>query len=130
MKQSQTYRPLIEVLFYSIAALLLHKMAFYLLGLNDDGFKFSLLKIYAIFIFASASIVFSLIRISKVSFDNVGFGFMILTMMKLGFAYALLRKIDTESSANPSLETTNFFLIVMLFLILETICSVKLLKKQ
>ncbi|HEX8563933.1 MAG TPA: hypothetical protein VF676_13230 [Flavobacterium sp.] len=130
MTAAQTYRPLAEITLYSVAALLLHKLAFYFLGFSDDGFKYPVLKLYAIFIFASASIIFFLIRISKVSFDNVGFAFMILTMLKLGLAYALLKRIGARTGADVQFETTNFFLVVMLFLVLETLCSVKLLKKQ
>lgn len=126
------YRPLLELLMISVLAFLLHKLFFYLNSTNTNfqNFHTSIETIYGFFFTCSIIILFILIQVKVRSQENVGFVFLILTCIKMGFAYQLLSPILHSGNLNVAIEKINFFIIFALFLTIETVVTIRILNNN
>ncbi|HLA55856.1 MAG TPA: hypothetical protein VK623_07130 [Flavobacterium sp.] len=126
------FRPVLEILILSVAAFVLHKVIFYLSGLQaaGDEFHYSLEMTYGFFLLCSLIIILILIKVKENNIDNVGHTFLLLTCLKMGAAYAVLYPILQSAAENAKTEKMNFFIVFAVFLTIETIASIRILNKS
>lgn len=131
MTQSKN-KPIFEVFSLSIIAFLVHKTILFLLGnqINETAFHYSLFTLYLFFLICSILIVFILIKVKKSNIDSVGLTFLLLTTVKMVFAYILLHPILQGPKGLVTSEKINFYSVFALFLIIETIVTIRILNKK
>ncbi|MBF2707228.1 hypothetical protein [Flavobacterium soyangense] len=126
------YKPIIEVLLLSILVYLAHKLFFFLNNNNPNfqGFHFPIETIYGFFFICSILIILVLIKVKEKNIDNVGYTFLLVTCIKMGFSYAVLSPILHSGNPNVRIEKIDFFFIFALFLTIETIVTARILNKK
>ena len=117
---------------FAISAFILHSLAYFLFNFDaiENQFQYSLITLYGFFITCSVIIVILLILIKQKEINNVGNSFMLLTILKMPFAYYLLQSIINSKSQFASFEKINFFIIFLFFLAIETIVSIRILNNK
>lgn len=96
---------------------------------NFKEYQFSLEFIYLLFFVFSIVIVLLLLFVNQKSKDNVGMTFMLATTVKAIVCYIVFSKIITSENQN-TVERINFFVLFILFLIIETLITIRLLNKK
>ena len=128
----QNFRPIFPFFWMVILCYILHKTAFFVLKsqILESNFKFSIENLYFGFALFSAIIFLILIKVKKKSLDNVGMVFLILATLKMVFSYIFISNCLTKSAEKFSIEKTNFFVMFMLFLIIETLFAIRILNNK
>lgn len=126
------YKPLFSLTLISLLALALHKLLFiYVLAPDlESEFRYSLPVLYGFFFLLSAAILFILIQVSRASMTNVGLTFILLTTFKMGIAYVFLKPVLKNNHPHAGLEKTNFLIIFLLFLTIETLITIRLINNK
>ena len=126
------FQPLLEVFIASFLIFGFHKAFFYFNEKNPNyqNFRFSLETIYSFFMICSLLIIFILILVKEKSIDNVGNAFLLITCLKIGISFVLLNPILNSENPNIGFEKMNFFVIFALFLIIETIVTIRILNNN
>ncbi len=126
------FQPLLEVFVTSFLIFLVHKAFFYFQENNSNyqNFHFSLEAIYSFFFVCSLIIIFILILVKEKSIDNVGNAFLLITCLKIGISFVLLNPILNSENPNIAFEKMNFFVIFALFLIIETVVTIRILNNN
>jgi len=109
---------------------LTHKMVFHFFNVNQDHFHYTLETLYLFFCFLSAIIFKILLIIKERSFDNVGMSFLLVTSIKMVFCYLVLRPLLQSSDPNNPTERINFFILFIVFLIIETLFTIRLVNEK
>ncbi|MBP6182948.1 hypothetical protein [Flavobacterium sp.] len=126
----QNYKPLLNLIVLAGLAYILHKIVFYVLNINDDGFHYSLEILYLLFLGLSTIVFIVLLKVKERSFDNIGMSFLLSTSVKMIFCYIILRPLLQVSSHNITIEKKNFFMIFILFLAIETVLTIRILNEK
>ncbi|AOW08683.1 DUF6168 family protein [Flavobacterium gilvum] len=122
--------PFLTLLGIAFLLYAIHKTVFHSLGINQESFHYSLEMLYLFFFSFSAIIFMVLLIVKKRSFDNVGMSFMLATSIKMIFCYLILRPIlHVQKSADPT-EKINFFILFIVFLIIETLFTIHLVNEK
>lgn len=131
MKLNQ-YRPILIVSLISLVLLILHKVVLFLFFPNqlEHDFIYPTHLLYAFFYLFSVIIISILIEINKKNINNVGFTFMLITSIKMAIAYFFMQRILNSQSVFAGLEKINFFIIFILFLIIETTVTIRILNNK
>ncbi len=126
------YQPILSLLIVSTITLLIHKIFFYLFLPNnlESDFVYTLPKLYGFFFLLSSIILLILIKVSQVSMTNVGLTFILLTTFKMGIAYIFLKPILEINLPHSGLEKTNFLIVFLLFLTIETVFAIRLINNK
>ena len=95
---------------------------------KEADFYYSIPLLYGLFFLLSAVILIIVTKISEKNFDNTGMVFMIATSIKMVVAFFLVRPILPLE--DNKIEKINFFIIFILFLLIETILVAKILNKK
>lgn len=109
---------------------LIHKGAFFVLHINDQNFYYRLEILYLIFLFFSTLLLIPIIKFKKNKFESIGMLFMLGTFIQMFFYYGFLRPILSNKIQEVSVEKTNFFLTFILFLLIQTILTARLLNEK
>ncbi|KOS07113.1 hypothetical protein AM493_14505 [Flavobacterium akiainvivens] len=117
---------LVAGLFLIVNLLLYHFTA---LGAHYAGFVYSLPVLYVLYYGFSLIILFSLQMVQKNSASQIGYVFLGLTTLKAVGAYFVARPIISKT-IDASAEKINFFLVFVLFLLIEVYFTAKLLNKK
>jgi hypothetical protein len=127
----KTYWQHLRFLLYLIPVFILHYFLFQLPSLKNVEQKFliSILVLYLVYFILSAIILIIVVKVSKKNFDQVGMTFMILTSVKMAISFFIVRPILANSAEND-IEKMNFFAVFILFLIIETLITIRLLNKK
>ncbi len=96
---------------------------------NFELYQVSLAFIYFIFTLFSILILITLIIVNQKNKDVVGMTFMLITTFKTILYYVIFSKIITTDNPN-AIERINFFVVFILFLIIETLITIRLLNKK
>lgn len=110
--------------------LALHLMLFQLLSLQKktESFYYSIPQLYGLFFILALLVLGVVKKTTKKNFDSTGMVFMIASSIKMGIAYFLVRPI---LHVQPNkIEKINFFAVFVLFLLLETLFTAKILNKK
>jgi len=126
------FKPLLGVFIASFLIFGFHKGFFYFNENNPNyqNFRFALETIYTFFLTCSLIIIFILILVKEKSIDNVGNAFLLITCLKIGISFALLNPILNSGNPNIGFEKMNFFITFALFLIIETVVTIRILNKN
>jgi hypothetical protein len=126
------FQSLLEVFIASFLIFLIHKAFFYFNENNPkyQNFHFPLEVIYNFFLVCSLIIIFILILVKEKSIDNVGNAFLLTTCLKIGISFVLLNPILNSENPNIGFEKMNFFVIFALFLIIETVVTIRILNNN
>lgn len=127
----KTYWQYVRFLLLVIPIFILHYFLFQLPDLKNEEQKFliSIPVLYLVYFVLSTIIIIIVIKVSNKNFDQVGMTFMILTSIKMGISFFIVRPILSASDEN-NIEKINFFGVFILFLIIETLITIRLLNKK
>jgi len=109
---------------------IIHKAAFVIFKLNDLNFHYSLEVLYLIFLLLATILLAITLRFKKDKFDSIGMFFMLATFIQMFVAYIVLRPILSDKFHNIRFEKINFFITFILFLLFETLLTVRLLNEK
>jgi hypothetical protein len=126
------YQPILEVIATATLAFILHKLFFYL---NNDNPRFqnfhtAIETLYGLFCSFSMIIIYILMQVKKHSHENVGYVFLLVTCLKMGIAYTVLSPILNSGNPNVAIQKINFFIIFALFLVIETVVTIRILNNE
>lgn len=126
------YKPLFLILICVVLMYAIHRSLTFLLEWNSvyAGFRFSLEKLYLCFGLASLLIIFVLLKVKQRNFDQIGMAFMALITIKMFVFYFIFKSVISSEISETEWERTNFIILFMAFLILETVVSSQILKSQ
>ena len=79
----KNYKPLLPLLALAGLAYVVHRVAFYLLDINDATFYYSIETLYMLFLVLSIMVFVVLLKVKERSFDNVGMSFLLSTSIKM-----------------------------------------------
>jgi hypothetical protein len=123
-------KPLLSLALLAGVAYLLHKFIFYVLKINVTSFQYSLEVLYLLFFGMSTLIFIVLLKVKEKSFDNVGMSFLLGTSIKMVFCYLILKPILHITIYDNKTEKINFFGMFILFLVIETVLTIRILKEK
>ncbi len=126
------YKALLSLTLVSLAALAIHKLIFLFVLAPDleTEFVYPLTVLYGFFFLLSASILFILIKVAQASVTHVGLTFILLTTFKMGIAYVFLKPVLKANFPHSGLERTNFLIVFLLFLTIETLITIRLINNK
>lgn len=127
-----TYKPFFYLFCFSFAAFLFN---FFLIKncISPQAvlqFKYSLPILYVIFFTFSFVILTLILIVRKANLDYVGYTYLILTSIKMGIAFFLLRPILATATNETSFEELNFFIVFIYFLTIETLITIRILNNK
>lgn len=117
---------LLTFLFYFINKIVLENSDFLA---NFALYQFSLESIYLIFSLFSVAILITLLIVNRKNKDVVGMTFLLITSFKTAVCYFIFSDIIHSANKNK-IERINFFVVFILFLIIETLITIRLLNKK
>jgi hypothetical protein len=119
-----------KLIFVALPIFIIHVLLFNanLITVKEADFYYSIPQLYGLFFMLSAVILIIVTKISEKNFDNTGMVFMIATSIKMVVAFFLVRPILPLE--DNKIEKINFFIIFILFLLIETILVAKILNKK
>jgi hypothetical protein len=126
------YRPILEVVLLSTLVYLAHKLIFFLNENNPNfqNFHLPIEVVYSFFFICSLLIILILIKVNEKNIDNVGYTFLLVTFVKMALSYVVLSPILNSGNPNIRTEKIDFFIIFALFLMIETIVTVRILNSK
>ena len=126
------HESLITVFITALVGLIIHKILshFIIPKEFEDNFVYTTPLLYVLFAFLSLAIVFSLMKVKEVALNYVGYAFLAFTTVKMVIAYAFLRPIIHAHLAKTPTEKTNFFIVFIYFLIIETYLTIRILNNK
>jgi len=126
----RTYKPILHLFLFALASYILHKAFFIFFDIPNQNFHYSIESLYLIFFTFSTLLFVGLLKFGTKNFDNIGMMFMMGTLIQMFFIYLVLRPILSDKGYNVSVEKANFFITFILFLLFETLLTVRLLNKK
>ena len=107
-----------------------HQAAFTSAGIALNVFTYSLVSLYLLFGILSVGVVLTVFQVRKRNFDSVGMSFLIATSVKMMICSLFLRPILKSISVTAAIEKTNFFMMFIVFLAIETIVTILILNEK
>lgn len=124
------YRPILHLFILAVVSYIIHKGVLFVCDIQDQNFHYTLEWLYFVF-FAFATVLFMiLLKFKTTHFDNIGMLFMGGTFIQMFFFYFILRPILTDKFENMAVEKINFFITFILFLLFETLLTIRLLNEK
>jgi len=124
------YKLVFYLVVIAFVSYIIHKGVFFIFKIDDQNFFYSLETLYLIFLFFSALLIILTLKFKKDKFDTIGMFFMLGTFVQMFLYYGFLRPILSDKIHNVSVEKSNFFITFMLFLLFETVLTVRLLNEK
>lgn len=123
-------KTILHLFFFALASYIVHKAVFIFFEIPNQNFHYSIESLYLIF-FSFAAVFFMILLKFKIShFDNIGMLFMGGTFIQMFFFYFVLRPILIDKLPNMRIEKINFFITFILFLLFETLLTIRLLNEK
>lgn len=91
---------------------------------------YSIANLYSMFFVFSVFIMSLLLFVRTKNLDYVGYTYLIVTSVKMGIAYFLLRPILATTTDENSTEKINFFIVFICFLAIETLLTIRILNNK
>lgn len=128
-KSSLSY---IIFLFLVLAVFILNKILlnYFYFQAKEFLFQVPLYQVYFFFTISTFSILFILNIAKRKYFDSLGYIFIALTSIKMGLSIYWFNVLLYPQTPMQKIEKTNFFIVFALFLIAETILSIRILNKK
>src|SRR5690606_26194677 len=125
----KTYRPLVELTVATAIAFFVHLLIYYFLNLETSSFSYSVTVLYGAFFGIAFLIIALLMFVKRASINSVGSTMMLLTCLKMVPAFLIMSPAIRLNTVNPGFEKTNFLIIFLIFLLIETVIAIRLLNK-
>lgn len=113
-----------------ISTCVLHQFVFYFFTIKTESFYYSPEILYVLFSAASFIVILIVLKIKEKNFDSVGMAFLVITSIKMVFSYVILRPILSKTVATNGVEKTNFFVMFVVFLAIETVVTIRILNEK
>lgn len=126
----KSYKPILYLFFFALVACVVHKALFLVLDINAQNFYYSIEFLYLIFFGLSALLYLILLIVKKKNFEVIGMAFLFGTFTQMLVGYLILRPILENKSGEVMVEKINFFITFILFLLFETLLTVRLLNEK
>ncbi|KFF07397.1 hypothetical protein B0A68_15220 [Flavobacterium reichenbachii] len=126
----KNYKPFFYLFCFAVVACILHSTAFFLLEINFQKFHYSIGLIYLIFFGLSALLYTILLMVKKKNFEIVGMVFLFGTFTQMLLGYLILQPILENKTETADVEKVSFFITFILFLLFETLLTVRLLNEK
>lgn len=126
----KNYKPFFYLFCFAVVACLVHKAAFFLLEINFQEFHYSIELLYLIFFGLSALLYFILLKVKDKNFEIVGMVFLFGTFTQMLLGYLILQPILKSKTEMVLVEKVSFFITFILFLLFETLLTVRLLNEK
>lgn len=126
----KNYKLILHLLILAFASYVIHKGAFYVFEINDQNFYYSVEVLYLIFLFFSVLLLILTVKFKKDKFDSIGMFFMLGTFIQMFLYYFVLRPILSDKIHNIRVEKINFLVTFILFLLFQTILTIRLLNEK
>lgn len=107
-----------------------HQYFFESMGITMDAFSYSLLSLYLFFGIFSIILLLTVFQVRSRNFDLVGMSFLIVTSVKMMTCFLFVRPILKSISDTASIEKTNFFVMFIVFLAIETSITILILNEK
>lgn len=126
----KNYKTILHLFLLALLSYIIHKGVFLVFEIQDQNFHYTIESLYVIF-FAFATVLFMILLKFKTShFDNIGMLFMGGTFIQMFFLYFVLRPVLVDKFQNMAIEKMNFFITFILFLLFETLLTIRLLNEK
>lgn len=126
----KNYKPFLHLFFFAVAAYVLHKAVLLVLEVNVQNFYYSTEFLYLIFFGLSALLYIVLLIVKKKNFEVIGMAFLFGTFTQMLIGYLILRPILENKTEGVMIEKINFFVTFILFLLFQTLLTVRLLNEK
>ncbi|WP_166921447.1 hypothetical protein [Flavobacterium poyangense] len=126
----KNYKPILYLFFFALAAYVLHKAFFLVLEIKAQNFYYTIEFLYLIFFGLSALLYFVLLVVKKKNFEIIGMTFLFGTFTQMLLGYLILRPILENKSEEVMVEKISFFVTFILFLLFQTLLTVRLLNEK
>lgn len=124
------YQAILHLFLFALGSYSFHKILFLFFKIENATLYYPLETLYLLFTSMSIIVLFVLIKVKEKSFDNTGMSFLLATSIKMVFCFIILRPLLKVSNQISTLDKTNFFVLFILFLTIETIITIRLLAKK
>jgi hypothetical protein len=126
------YKPISQLSLLAIILCLVHKTIFVLNNNNPsiNDFLFPVEFVYGFFYVCSFIVLLIIIIVGKNNIDNVGYTFLLITVIKMAISFALMSFLLDGKSPNYRTEKISFFIVFCVFLTIETILTAKILNNK
>jgi hypothetical protein len=129
---AKRYRPLLMATLFAVGFYIINRLLFLLPQFTSDyaAYYHSLEVLYLFFWACCMVILLMLLRVHGKTPDNTGYVYMGATLVQMGLSYAMLKPILNSAIEGHNFEKTNFFIIFILFLAIETLITIRLLNNK
>jgi hypothetical protein len=129
---AKQYRPLLVATVFALVFYSINKLLFFVPDFSEKytSYHHSLETIYFFFWCCCTVILIVLVNVNKRFPDNTGYTYMGATLLQMGLSYVMLRPILHSGVPGNSFEKINFFIIFILFLVIETVITIRLLNNK
>ncbi len=94
------------------------------------AFYYSIFVFYGFFALTTALLLAILIKLNDKKADQIGYFFLIGTTIKMGLSYAVMLPVLNQENINNNPEKFNFFIVFIIFLLIEVVFTYKLLESN
>ena len=125
------FRPVLEIMVLSVLAFLAHWMVFHFaMPAVENTFHYPLVTVYVFFTVCAVLITLTSIVIRQVNIDVVGQAFLLTTFIKMFICFGVFYPKLNAEDENDKTELTNFIIVFLLFLAIETFVTIRILNKK
>lgn len=126
----KNYKPVFHLFCFAVVAFIVHIAAFFLLEINFQKFHYSIELLYLIFFGLSALLYLILLKVKNKNFEIVGMVFLFGTFTQMLLGYLILQPILENKTETVNVEKVSFFITFILFLLFQTLLTVRLLNEK
>lgn len=126
----KNFKPVLYLFLFTAAACILHKAAFYFFEIHTESFYYAVEFLYLIFFASTLLLYLILLMVKKKNFQIVGMVFLFGTFTQMLLGYLILQPILKSSSESTDVQKLSFFITFILFLLFETLLTVRLLNEK
>lgn len=126
----KNYKLILHLFILAFTSYIIHKGVFIIFKISNQNFYYSLEILYLIFLFFSTLLLVLTVKFKKDKFDSIGMFFMLGTFIQMFIYYFVLRPILSNKIHNTPVEKFNFFITFILFLLFQTVLTVRLLNEK
>ncbi|UUF15599.1 MULTISPECIES: hypothetical protein [Flavobacterium] len=127
---SKNYKPIFYLLCLALGTYIIHKAIFFFNEITIKNFHYSLELLYLYFFAISSLLYIILLIVKKKNFEIVGMAFLFGTFTQMLLAYLILQPILKNEMGETNVEKVSFFITFVLFLLFQTLLTVRLLNEK
>ncbi|PBJ12681.1 hypothetical protein [Flavobacterium sp. ACN6] len=126
----KNYKLVFYLFCLTLTTYVFHKAIFFFCEINIQNFHYSLELLYLFFFGISALLYLILLIVKKKNFEIVGMAFLFGTFTQMLLGYLILQPILKIKTGESDVEKISFFITFVLFLLFQTLLTVRLLNEK